>query len=316
MSTTAAGVLLAAGAGTRFGMPKVLAAQGEWLRAGVEALRDGGCDDVVVVLGAAVVDVPGAARAVIADNWSDRVVARRCVRAFALLTPISRSCTPSTPRMSAPTRCAECWRRRARPSGLARATYATTPGHPRGVGAQALAGLLDGLRGDEGARSVPVGDVPMWSAWIARTWPPAATSTSAVNERCQPSTAEANRRTDSLGDRARRRCGRRARGCAASRRSGRRGPRPASHRSSARTPPTSTRSSAAHWARSGRCSRASVSPIAASARAVVDQFVLPRRTQIPSACIDFHGLHVLMVGMGHEENRCYRCQRSDRHQSC
>ena len=47
-----AGVLLAAGAGTRFGMPKVLAHQGEWLRIAVHALSDGGCDDVVVVLGA------------------------------------------------------------------------------------------------------------------------------------------------------------------------------------------------------------------------------------------------------------------------
>ena len=34
----AAGVLLAAGAGTRFGMPKVLAAEGQWLRAATSAL--------------------------------------------------------------------------------------------------------------------------------------------------------------------------------------------------------------------------------------------------------------------------------------
>src|SRR5690349_3245296 len=70
-SAAAAGVLLAAGAGTRFGMPKVLAGQGEWLRAGVDALRDGGCDDVVVVLGAAIIDVPAPARAVTADDWAD-----------------------------------------------------------------------------------------------------------------------------------------------------------------------------------------------------------------------------------------------------
>ncbi|HRD14869.1 MAG TPA: NTP transferase domain-containing protein, partial [Mycobacterium sp.] len=53
-SSPAAGVLLAAGAGTRFGMPKVLAERGSWLRAAVAALSGGGCDDVVVVLGAAV----------------------------------------------------------------------------------------------------------------------------------------------------------------------------------------------------------------------------------------------------------------------
>ena len=68
-SATAAGVLLAAGAGTRYGMPKVLADDGRWLRACVTALADGGCDDVVVVLGAAVVDVPAPARAVVAQDW-------------------------------------------------------------------------------------------------------------------------------------------------------------------------------------------------------------------------------------------------------
>src|SRR5262245_65694985 len=68
-SAMAAGVLLAAGAGTRYGMPKVLADDGRWLRACVAALADGGCDDVVVVLGAAEVDVPAPARAVIAEDW-------------------------------------------------------------------------------------------------------------------------------------------------------------------------------------------------------------------------------------------------------
>ncbi|WP_435405973.1 NTP transferase domain-containing protein, partial [Mycolicibacterium vaccae] len=52
-------------------MPKVLAADGAWLRAGVAALHDGGCDDVVVVLGAALVDVPAPARAVVAQDWAD-----------------------------------------------------------------------------------------------------------------------------------------------------------------------------------------------------------------------------------------------------
>src|SRR5258707_7757699 len=69
-SDSAAGVLLAAGAGTRYGMPKVLADDGEWLRACVTALADGGCEDVVVVLGAAVVDVPAPARAVVAEDWA------------------------------------------------------------------------------------------------------------------------------------------------------------------------------------------------------------------------------------------------------
>ncbi|MGV0602159.1 NTP transferase domain-containing protein, partial [Mycolicibacterium pulveris] len=51
-------------------MPKVLAAQGKWLASAVSALHSGGCDDVVVVLGAAVVDVPAPARAVVAEDWA------------------------------------------------------------------------------------------------------------------------------------------------------------------------------------------------------------------------------------------------------
>ena len=50
------GLLLAAGAGRRMGMPKALVrdASGEpWLLRGVETLREGGCEDVTVVLGAA-----------------------------------------------------------------------------------------------------------------------------------------------------------------------------------------------------------------------------------------------------------------------
>ena len=69
-----AGVLLAAGAGSRYGMPKVLAEKGDWLKLAVAALAGGGCDEVIVVLGAAgadVVDVPAPARAVYAANWAD-----------------------------------------------------------------------------------------------------------------------------------------------------------------------------------------------------------------------------------------------------
>jgi CTP:molybdopterin cytidylyltransferase MocA len=52
------GLLLAAGAGSRMGMPKALVADehGPWLRRGVRALLEGGCAAVTVVLGAAVDD--------------------------------------------------------------------------------------------------------------------------------------------------------------------------------------------------------------------------------------------------------------------
>ncbi|PZE85271.1 NTP transferase domain-containing protein [Curtobacterium sp. MCBD17_032] len=50
------GVVLAAGAGTRMGRPKALVRRPDgrpWLGAAVGTLLDGGCDEVVVVLGAA-----------------------------------------------------------------------------------------------------------------------------------------------------------------------------------------------------------------------------------------------------------------------
>ena len=42
------GVVLAAGAGTRYGMPKILAHDGRWLERAVAALRDAGVDVLVV----------------------------------------------------------------------------------------------------------------------------------------------------------------------------------------------------------------------------------------------------------------------------
>lgn len=46
------GIVLAAGSGSRFGMPKALAEDGAWLASAVRALRAGGCERVFVVLGA------------------------------------------------------------------------------------------------------------------------------------------------------------------------------------------------------------------------------------------------------------------------
>ena len=47
------GILLAAGAGQRYGMPKVLAHNGAWLARALSALLDGGCAHVFLVVGAA-----------------------------------------------------------------------------------------------------------------------------------------------------------------------------------------------------------------------------------------------------------------------
>jgi CTP:molybdopterin cytidylyltransferase MocA len=72
---TVAGLLLAAGAGTRMGGPKALLhVDGRSLVArGVTLLRDGGCSPVVVVLGAQADDIAPLvdAHVVVAADWAD-----------------------------------------------------------------------------------------------------------------------------------------------------------------------------------------------------------------------------------------------------
>ena len=73
---TVAGLLLAAGGGRRFGGPKALAVlDGELLvERGERLLAQGGCDPVVVVLGAAAEEVLAAVAlsgAVVASDWED-----------------------------------------------------------------------------------------------------------------------------------------------------------------------------------------------------------------------------------------------------
>lgn len=151
-----AGVVLAAGAGTRFGMPKVLAEQGEWLRRAVDALAGGGCDDVVVVLGAAVVDVPPPARAVVAQDWADGMSASLRAGLGAIdgaeLAVLHLGDTPDVG-ADVVARVLEA----AEPSGLARATYGGRPGHPVVIARRHWSGLLSTLHGDEGARAFLAG---------------------------------------------------------------------------------------------------------------------------------------------------------------
>jgi CTP:molybdopterin cytidylyltransferase MocA len=151
-SESAAGVLLAAGAGTRYGMPKVLAEGGEWLRACVTALADGGCDDVVVVLGAAVVDVPAPARAVVAEDWAQGLSASVRAGVNAVDASYAVIHTVDTPDIGA-----EVVRRvlaaaRSSTSGLARARYGTRPGHPVVVARPHWAAFAASATGDEGGR--------------------------------------------------------------------------------------------------------------------------------------------------------------------
>lgn len=150
--SVAAGVLLAAGAGSRYGTPKVLAAGGDWLRAAVRALDAGGCDDVIVVLGAAIVEVPKPAHAVIVPDWSQGLSAslRAGIAAigaadFAVLHLVD------TPDVGADVVARVLATARDSVSGLARAHYGRRPGHPVVVARRHWPELLAGLDGDVGA---------------------------------------------------------------------------------------------------------------------------------------------------------------------
>jgi CTP:molybdopterin cytidylyltransferase MocA len=146
------GVLLAAGAGRRYGMPKVLAEQGEWLRIAIGALS-GSCDDVVVVLGAAVVDMPSPARAVMADDWADGMSAS--LRAGLAAADGARYVVlhlVDTPDVGAAVIARVLAAAQSAPSGLARATFGGRPGHPVVIERGHVAALTATLQGDEGGR--------------------------------------------------------------------------------------------------------------------------------------------------------------------
>lgn len=159
MDVEAVGLVLAAGAGRRFGGPKALAREpgGEaWTARAVRALRDGGCDEVVVVLGAAAEAarglVPPDARVVVAARWAEGLAAS--IRAglaalpaadVALLSPVDLPGLPA----AAVRRVLDAAPER---DGLARAVHAGVPGHPVALGADHWSAFGDALHGDEGGR--------------------------------------------------------------------------------------------------------------------------------------------------------------------
>lgn len=154
--TLIGGVVLAAGAGTRYGMPKVLAGGGEWLRAAVTALRDGGCGDIVVVLGAAAVDVPAPARAVVASDWAEGMSASLRAGLSALQAGTADCAvvlTVDTPDIGAAAVRRVLDAALTSSSGLARAQYGDRPGHPVVIARPHWPHLVATVRGDEGARS-------------------------------------------------------------------------------------------------------------------------------------------------------------------
>ncbi|MDQ7804417.1 nucleotidyltransferase family protein [Amycolatopsis sp. A133] len=155
-----AGLLLAAGAGRRFGGPKALAqVDGEplVLRA-LRTLTAAGCDPVRVVVGAAADQVrallPDPAQAVLAEDWASGMGASLKAGLTALqsvdapkaalvhLVDLPWVGPDILTRVSA----------RATAETVARAAYHGVPGHPVLLGRRWWAEIAGAARGDRGAR--------------------------------------------------------------------------------------------------------------------------------------------------------------------
>ncbi|MGZ8177839.1 nucleotidyltransferase family protein [Williamsia sp. SKLECPSW1] len=152
-SGSVVGVVLGAGAGTRWGAPKVTAH--DWLSRAVTALAAGGCDRVVVTLGAADVTVPEPAVAVRVSDWRSGVSASvRAGIAAARAVPDLAGVVVTLvdlPDVDAAVVARVLSVAQRSPSALVRAVYDGRPGHPVHLGADHLDALVPTLTGDRGA---------------------------------------------------------------------------------------------------------------------------------------------------------------------
>jgi molybdenum cofactor cytidylyltransferase len=146
------GVLLAAGAGRRYGKPKVLV-EG-WLDTAVGALRDGGCAEVVVVLGAAEVPAPPGVTAVVAPDWDRGLsasVRAGLAEADRLRADYAVLHVVDTPDVGPEVVARVLGRAAASAGGLARAYFGDRPGHPVALARRHWPAVLARLSGDQGA---------------------------------------------------------------------------------------------------------------------------------------------------------------------
>ncbi|MFS0702198.1 NTP transferase domain-containing protein [Cellulomonas sp. 179-A 4D5 NHS] len=157
------GLVLAAGAGSRFGGPKALArtADGEpWVARAVRVLLDGGCDRVVVALGARADDarglVPDDARVSVAvvDDWASGVSASLRAGLVACGDEAEAVLVTLVDLPGLPVEVVRRVARRPFDAGVLRqAVHGARPGHPVLLGRSHRPALLARLDGDTGARA-------------------------------------------------------------------------------------------------------------------------------------------------------------------
>jgi CTP:molybdopterin cytidylyltransferase MocA len=153
------GLLLAAGAGSRFGGPKALARDADgtsWLLRSVNALRP--CEEIVVVLGAeagrAAALLPMSVSRIRCDDWAEGMGASLRVGLEALSYTDHEAVLVSLvdlPDVDAAV-VSRVLDAAHGPATLARAAYGGVPGHPVLLGRDHWAGVVETATGDRGAR--------------------------------------------------------------------------------------------------------------------------------------------------------------------
>ncbi len=155
-----AGLVLAAGAGRRYGGPKALVEVGGRLlvERALGTLREGGCGPLVVVLGAGAAEVTARAElsgavAVVNEGWPTGMgsslraglaaLGGTGAEAVVVLLVDTPGVTPAAVRRVMA---------HAAPEALAGATYGGQPGHPVLLGRAHWAGVAESAVGDVGAR--------------------------------------------------------------------------------------------------------------------------------------------------------------------
>ncbi|MGX6608018.1 nucleotidyltransferase family protein [Micromonosporaceae bacterium Da 78-11] len=156
---TVTGLVLAAGAGRRYGMPKALVAYPDRLlvELAADTLREAGCARTVVVLGAAAEQVraaaPGLPETVVNPDWATglgsslrvglEAAAGTPATAVVVLLVDMPGVTPEAVRRIAAL---------AEPSALVMGGYRERRGHPVLLGREHWAGVIATASGDKGAR--------------------------------------------------------------------------------------------------------------------------------------------------------------------